>query len=271
MRRVVLLLSMASVPNMAFAQVSHTPLPPVPAMEPLYPRTAAPRYVLPSRPVTTWAAPAPMRASLPVAPPPVAFASIAKPFAPRFAAPTVAISPVPASSPEMAPPPPAPMAARWASAEVVIPPNTDLLVRLDQEVSSKGRKVGDSFKLTVIQDVMHNGMVVIPRGTPAFGTVAWRTGKGMFGKSAKMEITVDRLSLNGLEVPLSGRFREEGDGNTGATIGTAIAAGLIAAAFVTGRSAVFPAGREFRVSTREAFALALPRGSSSALVTAARR
>jgi hypothetical protein len=135
-----------------------------------------------------------------------------------------------------------------------------VLLRLDETVSSKGHKVGDRFRLTVVQDVYLGGAVVIPRGTPAFGNIAWRTGKGMFGKSAKMEIEIDHLDVNGRAVPLSGRFRQEGQGNTGATIGTAVAAGLIAAAFVTGRSAVFEQGREFRVSTREAVAFGAPKG-----------
>jgi hypothetical protein len=283
MRRIVLLLSMVSVPNMAFAQLSYTPLPPVPMMEPLYPTGDSPRYTPPPpsprymlppspRPAMVTMAPAAVPFSSPVASPPVALASVTRPVTPALAAPIVAAPIVAAPLPQPAAPAFAPVVVPTSLAESVIPPNTDVLVRLDQEVSSKGSKVGDSFKLTVVQDVMLNGAVVIRRGAPAFGTVAWRTGKGMFGKSAKMEISVDRLRLDGREVPLFGRFREEGEGNTGATIGTAIAAGLIAAAFVTGGSAVFPAGREFRVSTRQENALAAPVGGSApALVTAARR
>ncbi|NNM76528.1 hypothetical protein HJG53_06385 [Sphingomonas sp. ID1715] len=230
--RAVVLLTMAGLSSGAAAQLSVTPLPPVPAMEPLYPKRAAPRLELASVPDRLSA-------------PPIESDPIWSPAPPRWSpAPTVA--------------------------ELVVPPNTDVLMRLDQEVSSKGRKVGDGFKLTVVQDVMHNGVIVIPRGTPAFGSIAWRTGKGMFGKSAKMEIVIDRLSLNGRDVPLFGRFREEGQGNTGATIGTAVAAGVIAAAFVTGHSAVFPAGREFRVPTREAFTLAQSAPQAPALATAGR-
>lgn len=274
MRRFVVLLSVVSMPNMVLAQMSYTPLPPVPTMEPLYPSVETPRYAPPPpprpRPAMVSVAPAFVPRPSPVVPP-VDLASLAPPVTPALAAPAVVAAPVPLPLPQSIAPVLAPAVAETMSAEMVIPPNTDVLVRLDQEVSSKGRKVGDSFKLTVVQDVMHNGTVVIRRGTPAFGSVVWRTGKGMFGKSAKMEITVDRLSFDGRDVPLFGRFREEGEGNTGATIGAAIGAGLIAAAFVTGRSAVFPAGREFRVSTREALALAAPVGSAPALVTAARR
>ena len=119
------------------------------------------------------------------------------------------------------------------------------------------------FKLTVVQDVMLGGYIIIPRGTPAYGSMTYRTGKGAFGKSAKIEIDMESISLAGRSIPLVGHFRQEGQGNTGATIGTAVAAGLIAAAFVTGRSAVFDAGREFRVSTREAVPVVLPEASYS--------
>jgi glucose/arabinose dehydrogenase len=139
----------------------------------------------------------------------------------------------------------------------VLPSNTEVLLRLDQEVSSKVMKVGDSFKLTVLQDVMLGNYVVIPRGTPASGTITYRTGKGAFGKSAKMEITMNAINLNGRSIPLTGNFRQEGEGNTGATIGMAVAVGVFSA-FVTGRSAIFQRDREFRVATREAIPVTLP-------------
>ncbi len=110
--------------------------------------------------------------------------------------------------------------------------------------------------MSVSHDVMLSDYVVIPKGTPANGKIAFRTGKGAFGKSAKMEIEVVDLVLNGRSIPLSGRFRQEGSGNTGATVGTAVAVGPFAA-FVTGRSAVFEQGREFRAFTRDALPVAL--------------
>ena len=139
----------------------------------------------------------------------------------------------------------------------VLPANSEVMLRLDEEVSSKRKRVGDTFKLSVLQDVMLGNFVVIPRGTPASGSVTFRTGKGAFGKSAKMEVTIGSINLNGRPIPLTGNFRQEGEGNTGATVGTAVAVGPFAA-FVTGRSAVFQSGREFRVATREAMPVILP-------------
>jgi len=135
------------------------------------------------------------------------------------------------------------------SGHAVLPANTDIILRLDEEVSSKRFKEGRTFRLTVAQDVMLGDYVVIPRGTPANGVVSYRTGKGAFGKSAKMEIDLVEVLLNGRSIQLNGHYRQEGQGNTGATVGTAVAVGVFSA-FVTGRSAVFEQGREFRATTR---------------------
>lgn len=146
---------------------------------------------------------------------------------------------------------PATLAPGYGGAATVLPTNTEVLVTLNSEVSSKRVKVGDRFMVSVSRDVMVGNYVVIPRGTPGFGVVTFRTGKGAFGKSAKMDIEIRSITLNGREIPLSGKFHQEGQGNTGATVGAAVAVGVFSA-FVTGRSAVFEQGRELRTFTLEA-------------------
>lgn len=145
------------------------------------------------------------------------------------------------------------------AAAQTVPANVDVPVTLVQELSSKELKAGATFDVVVSRDVWVDGRVVIPRGTPGRGEVTWRTGKGAFGKSGKMEIEVRSISIAGVEVPLTGKFREEGQGNTGATIGTIAVAGLVGGAFVTGRSAVFEQGRELRaVTTRPVMLSRMP-------------
>ncbi|MGY4397326.1 hypothetical protein ACVWZA_002520 [Sphingomonas sp. UYAg733] len=142
-------------------------------------------------------------------------------------------------------------------AGAMLPPNSEIVLRLDQELTSKRAREGDTFNLSVAQDVMIGNFIVIPRGTPARGIVAYRTGKGAFGKSAKMEIDLTSVEMKGVSVPVTGHYRQEGEGNTGATVGAAVAAGPFAA-FVTGRSAVFPQGREMKAFTRAALPVAMP-------------
>ncbi len=139
----------------------------------------------------------------------------------------------------------------------VLPANTQVDVTLNSEVSSKKMKQGDKFAVSVSHDVMLGNYVIIPRGTRGEGHISYRTGKGAFGKSAKMEIEISNLDLNGRSIPVSGKFRQEGQGNTGATVGTAVAVGVFSA-FVTGRSAIFEQGRELRVFTRDSLPVTLP-------------
>ena len=147
---------------------------------------------------------------------------------------------------------------------LVLPANTEVMVSLNEELNSKTAREGKVFDVSVARDVMAGGRVAIPRGTRGNGEVVFRTGRGAFGKSGKMEIKLHNVVLGGRTVPLGGRFRQEGRGNTGATIGAVLAAGVIAGALVTGRSAIFEQGREFRGYTLDALALGGPRPAAVA-------
>jgi hypothetical protein len=112
-----------------------------------------------------------------------------------------------------------------------------------EEVNSSTHKEGDLFKLTVMNDIKVGDTVVIPKGTPATGEVTWRTGKGAFGKSGKMEFSLRSIDLNGTRIPVTGDYRQEGEGNTVATGVGVIAIGVFAG-FITGKRARVPMGRE---------------------------
>ncbi len=137
----------------------------------------------------------------------------------------------------------------------MLPSNTDVWLSVDTAITSKQMKEGDKIAFKVSRDVMMGQYVVIPRGTPAEGHVSYRTGKGVFGKSAKFEFDIDRIILNGRDVPVSGHYRVEGRGNTGATVGAVVAVGLIGGLFVTGRSATMAQGSEWKASTKEPLAI----------------
>src|SRR3569623_1307435 len=103
-------------------------------------------------------------------------------FAQSEAAPAaVAATPAPAPAAVVA------VARPSADASSLLPAHTEVLLRLNSEVNSKKARKGDHFDLTVANDVMLGNYIVIPRGTPARGEITYRTGKGAFGKSAKME------------------------------------------------------------------------------------
>lgn len=148
-----------------------------------------------------------------------------------------------------------------AANQVVLPSNTEVMLSMNEELTTKGGRIetGHRFGLTLTHDVTIGNYVVIPRGTPAFGEVTWKTGKGAFGKSGKMEIELRYLDLNGRRIPVTGKYRQEGEGNTVATVGGVLLAGVFAG-FVTGKSARIPQGRELKAFTAEPLPVALPAG-----------
>ena len=132
-----------------------------------------------------------------------------------------------------------------------LPSNTDIWLTLDRKLDSHDVKVGDTLTFKVARDVMLGNYIVIPRGTPANGRITMRSGRGAFGKSAKLEFDVNSVNMASRPVPVSGHFKVAGDGNTGATIGAVAAAGLIGGVFVKGHSAIADEGSEWKVSTKE--------------------
>ena len=153
-----------------------------------------------------------------------------------------------------------------APTQTSLPANTEVLLSMNEELSTKGGKieVGTKFRMSVVNDVRLNGFTVIPRGTPAVGEVTWKTGKGMFGKSGKMEVDLRHLDLNGQTIPLTGHYRQEGSGNTVATVATVILVAPIAGMLVTGRSAVLPQGRELKAYLAESLPVTMPAATSPA-------
>ena len=153
-----------------------------------------------------------------------------------------------------------------AQPQSALPSNTEIAMTMNEDLTTKGGRIdeGHMFRLTVSQDVRLNNFVVIPRGTPAFGEVTWLTGKGAFGKSGKMEIDLRYVDLNGRRIPVSGHYRQEGEGNTVATVAGIIAVGVFSA-FITGKSARIPQGRELKAFTSEPVPVLLPVATPAAL------
>jgi hypothetical protein len=92
----------------------------------------------------------------------------------------------------------------------MIPQGTPVFVTLKQRLRSGAAKPGQRVAFTVTSDVRHGGTaagqnaaLLIPAGTPAFGTVAESRGAGAFGRPGRLRITCDYVLLpNGTRVPL---------------------------------------------------------------------
>lgn len=132
---------------------------------------------------------------------------------------------------------------------VTVPSNTEVVLRMNDDLTTKGGQVqvGHTFNLTVAYDVKINGVTAIPAGTRAKGEVTMRTGRAVFGKSGKMEIDLRSIEMDGQRIPISGKYKQEGEGNTLAAVGAVVLAGGLL--FVTGKSALIPRGRELTAYT----------------------
>lgn len=141
----------------------------------------------------------------------------------------------------------------------VLPANTEVLLRVNQDITTKGKtwKQGDTFNMTVVNDVMLGEYVVIPRGSRGVGRIVWMTSKGAFGKSGKMDVELEHVEVSGRKIAIDGTYRQEGEGNTLATVGGVVAAGPFAA-FITGKSGLIPQGRELKATTESDLPLAIP-------------
>ena len=174
-----------------------------------------------------------------------------------FIALSLALLAAPVIAQEVAPMPIPVQTVRAGNA--VLPAGTEVKLRMAQELSTKGDALqeNDTFVMTVAQDVRHEGFIVIPRGSRAVGRVTFLTSKGMFGKSGKMDIEIEYVEVAGRTIKLDGTYRQEGEGNTLATVGGVVLVGVFGG-FITGKSARIPQGRELTAIVEEPVELALP-------------
>ncbi|MFM7029132.1 MAG: hypothetical protein ACKOXK_10725 [Chakrabartia sp.] len=140
---------------------------------------------------------------------------------------------------------PAPATAAPAPAPVArsLPSSTLVSVTPDAEISSKRVEVGQHVSFSVVNDILDNGVVVIPRGSRVDAVISWKTGKAVGGKSGKFEVTFEKVNVRGREYAMRGVHRQEGKGNT--------VAAVFATWLVSGRSAVMQPGQFVNAFTAE--------------------
>lgn len=130
-----------------------------------------------------------------------------------------------------------------AQPENALPASTLISVTPNEEITSKKVEVGTRVSFSVVNDIVENGVVAIPRGSQVAGTISWKTGKAIGGKSGKFEVKFDSVTVRGQAYALRGVHRQEGKGNT--------AAALLGSMLVSGRSAQMLPGQMANAFTAE--------------------
>ena len=136
------------------------------------------------------------------------------------------------------------------------PPNTLLdgtavKLRLSETISSSNAKVGQQVPFEVTEDVVVQGVTVLPKGAQAIASVTDANPKKSMGRGGKLNINVDSARLaDGEKVQLRAVQDNKGGGHVGAMTGAMVATAIVffpAAPlflFIHGKDISIPKGTE---------------------------
>jgi hypothetical protein len=101
------------------------------------------------------------------------------------------------------------MAARTGM--ITMPAGVSVIVALGESLNSSKAKTGQKVKVSVMQDVVYDGAVIIRKGTPVSGRVGDASSGSLGGKGGKLKIELDSTTaVDGTRVPLLGTAETEG-------------------------------------------------------------
>jgi BON domain len=121
-----------------------------------------------------------------------------------------AIVPAPGTEPLANNPPPsapatasaAPPAEQPKPEPIVVPAGTNLVVTVDQALSSKTSKAGQTFLATLAQPISVAGNPAIPKGSSVTGTVLAAKEKGKIKGEGELSLTLKSITIRGVNYPV---------------------------------------------------------------------
>ncbi len=112
-------------------------------------------------------------------------------------------------APGVAPPPPPNGAAEQGpnpgvppAYNLTIPAGTELAVRVNERIDVKHAVPGEHFSGEIVEPVMREGTVLIPRGTPVRGRIDEAHRRGHFKGASVLELRLVSMRLNGYDYGL---------------------------------------------------------------------
>jgi hypothetical protein len=127
-------------------------------------------------------------------------------------------------------PPPPPYGAQMAGQPVTVPPGALLRVRINQGLDSKHTQPGTPFDAIVLNDVVADGAVAIPRGASVQGIVAEAKSGGVIKGHGELQLQLTQLTLGGKTFPItSDVWARDSSDKGGQTIGNAVGLGAFGA------------------------------------------
>jgi len=134
------------------------------------------------------------------------------------------------------PPPPAPP----VPANVTITAGTTLAIRIDQHISVKTSRAGDTFTGELVDPVLNPGdnSVIVPKGATVGGVVDASHRRGHFKGRSLLELRLTSLTLNDKQYPLTTRDLDRSKKGKGrrstAMIGGGAGLGMLVGGVATG-------------------------------------
>jgi hypothetical protein len=129
--------------------------------------------------------------------------------------------------------------------------STPIRLRLNRNLSSADATVGETVDFEVLDDLVVDGVLLVPRGGTAIATVTEAQAKRRMARGGKLNVNIDYLRLaNGDKVALRAVKEAKGGGHTGAMTGAIVATSLVffpAAPFflfMHGKDITIPKGTE---------------------------
>jgi hypothetical protein len=128
---------------------------------------------------------------------------------------------------------------------------TAVKLRLTETISSSNAKVGQQIPFEVTEDVVVQGVTVLPKGAQAIASVTEANAKKSMGRGGKLNVNVDSARLaDGEKVQLRAVQDNKGGGHVGAMTGAMVATAIVffpAAPlflFIHGKDITIPKGTE---------------------------
>jgi hypothetical protein len=116
---------------------------------------------------------------------------------------TTTVTPLAAGAPIPPPAEPTVSAVPQPPPTVSIVAGTTLTIRVDQRISVKGSRAGDTFSGELVNPVLaSDNSILLPKGTQVGGVVDVSHRRGHFKGRSLLELRLTSLTLNGTQYPL---------------------------------------------------------------------
>ena len=115
---------------------------------------------------------------------------------------------------------------------VVIPSGTLVRVRINRALSSNHSQIGSSFDGVVVNDVVADGVVAIPRGAAVLGTIVDAKSSGVLKGRGELSVQLTQVTLAGRSFPIvSDLWAHNGGDKSIETLDKAAGFGAVGALF----------------------------------------